>query len=347
MKMLAAVFEGIENIKVREVDVPKCERDGMLVKVISCGICGGDIRNYHTGLRDGVKEQVMGHEIAGIVTEIGSDVTAYQVDDRIAIAPDVSCGECYYCRRGLVNLCVRHRMLGTHWPGGFAQYVYLNHEILQRGFVYKLPDDLDFDAAAMAEPAASVVACQERFGIGLGDTVVIIGDGPIGCLHVEIARARGATKIILVGLAKLSTVPQFEPDHIIDAGNCDPVAVVRELTDGLGADFVICANPVAKTQEQAVEMSRKRGTVILFGGVSKQNPLTTLNSNLIHYNEIIVAGTFSYPAKGLEDAVRMIASGKISPEKYVTSEVNLHNIPEGIAFSEAGKALKVVVKPWQ
>jgi L-iditol 2-dehydrogenase len=345
--MKAAVFEGIENIVVREIPIPVCEEDGMLVKVDSCGICGGDIRNYHTGLRAGVERQVMGHEIAGVVEEVGSKVTRFKVGDKVAMAPDVSCGECYYCKRGLVNLCVDHKMLGTHWAGGFAQYVYLPSVVINRGFVEPMPEGLSFEEAAMGEPASSVIACQEYNNVSLGDTVVVIGDGPIGCIHIEVARARGASKIIMVGLTRLESIPQFKPDHIINSATQNPVEEVLKITGGLGADIVICAAPVTAIQEQAVEMVRKRGKVIFFGGVNKNNPMTSLNSNLIHYNELSVVGAFSYPATGLQKSLKFIHEGKISAKKYVTKTVKLGEIPQGISCAEQGKALKVVIKPWE
>lgn len=345
--MKAAVFEGIEKMTVREVPVPQCEDGGMLVRVETCCICGGDIRNFHTGLRYGMEKQVMGHEIAGVVEETGKSVTRFKPGDRVAIAPDVSCGQCYYCKRGLVNLCTDHKMLGTNWPGGFAQYIYLPPVVMSRGFVERVPETIDFDEAAMAEPASSVIACQEYNNVSPGDTVVIIGDGPIGCMHIEVARARGASRIIMVGLTRLDSVPMFKPDHIINSAEQDPVKEVLTITEGLGADIVICAAPVTSIQEQGVEMVRKRGKVVLFGGVNKNNPMTTLNSNLIHYNEITVVGAFSYPSTGLLKAVNMIAEGRISAKKYVTKTVKLDEIPEGIAYAEQGKALRVAVKPWE
>jgi L-iditol 2-dehydrogenase len=344
--MKAAVFEGIENIVVKEVLIPACEDDGILVKVKACGICGGDIRNYRIGLRHGVEKQIMGHEIAGVVEEVGNRVKKFKKGDRVAIAPDVSCGECYYCKRGLVNLCVDHRMVGTHWPGGFAQYVYLPAVVLNRGFVEHMPENLSFDEAAMAEPSSSVIACQEYNNIGLGDTVVIFGDGPIGCVHIEIARARGASKIIIIGRRKLDLAAQFNPDHMVNSDICDPVKEVLALTKGLGADAVIIANPVASTQQQGIEMVRKRGKVILFGGVSRNNPMTSLNSNLIHYNELSVVGAFSYPSTGLQTSLKLISEGKICAKKYVTKTVKLEEVPEGMDYGKQGKALKVVVKPW-
>ncbi|MBC7958335.1 MAG: alcohol dehydrogenase catalytic domain-containing protein [Vallitaleaceae bacterium] len=344
--MKAAVFNGVENMQVKEVPKPICEKDGILIKVEACSICGGDIRNFHNGLRHGIESQIMGHEIGGIIEEIGDEVGFFKKGDRVALAPDVSCGQCVYCKRGLVNLCNDHKMLGTHWAGGFAQYVYLPKQVWTRGFIEKIPDTMSYDQAALAEPASSVIACQEYNNVKVGDVVVIIGDGPIGCLHIEVARARGASKIVMVGLDKLHLVPPFKPDHTIHAINQDPVKEVLELTDGIGADIVICANPVTKTQQQAVEMVRKRGRVVLFGGAPKNNAMTTLDSNRIHYNEITVVGAFSYPSNGLEQAIKYISEGLIHTELYIHNLLPLEHIVEGIAFAETGKGLKVIMKPW-
>jgi L-iditol 2-dehydrogenase len=150
----------------------------------------------------------------------------------------------------------------------------------------------------------------------------------------------------MVGLMRLDSVPQFKPDYIINAATQDPVAEVRKITGGLGADIAICANPVAKTQAGAVEMVRKRGRVVFFGGVNKKDPMTTLNSNTIHYNELTIVGAFSYPSTGLAKALQAINEGRIAADKYVTEKVTLDRIPEGIKLAEQGKALKVVVRPW-
>lgn len=345
--MKAAIFEAIENIRVTEVANPVCDPEGVIVNVKGCGLCGGDIRNYHVGLKGGVTHQIMGHEIAGVVEEAGPQVTRFKVGDPVAIAPDVSCGYCFYCKRGFVNLCVNHRMIGTHWPGGFAQFIHLPGDVLAHGMVHPIPAGLSFEAATLAEPASSVLAAQSNANVGLGDTVLIIGDGPIGCLHIEVARARGASKIIMVGLTRLQMAAAFAPDYLIDAAAQEPVAEVLKITDGLGADVAIIANPVAKTQEQGIEAVRKRGKVVLFGGVPKTNPMTTLNSNLIHYNELTIIGAFSYPAYINEMALRVIRDGQINAGKYISKIVALENlVTEGINAAEAGKVLKVVINPW-
>ena len=345
-KMKAAVFEEIEKIVVKEVNIPQCEDDGILVKVEACGICGSDVRNYHSGLKIDVKEQIMGHEIAGVIEEVGEKIKKFKIGDKVAIAPNVSCGECYYCKRGLHNLCLNHRLIGTHWPGGFAQFIYLPGEVINHGIIHHITEGLSFEEATISEPASSVVACQEYNIISLGDTVVIIGDGPIGCLHLEVARARGASKIIMVGLTRLDIVKKFHPDYLIDAGSQDPVKKVLKITNGLGADFAIIANPVAKTQEQGVEMVRKRGRIIIFGGLPKDKPITTLNSNLIHYNELTVVGTFSYPVYAHEKALNLIALKKINAKSYIDKIVPLEEIEEGIKYAKQGKVLKIIVNPW-
>jgi L-iditol 2-dehydrogenase len=343
----AAVFEGIERIVVRDLPDPKAGRGDVVVKVEACGLCGSDIRNYHGGLRSGVTAQVMGHEIAGTVVEAGSVVERFMVGDRVAVAPDVSCGSCFYCRRGWVNLCIDHRMIGTHWPGGFAEYLHLPQVVLAHGMVHHMPEGLSFDHAALSEPASSVLAAQENAGVGLGDTVLVIGDGPIGCLHLEVAHARGAATVIMVGLTRLEQARPFGPDHLIDAARQDPVAEVKRITRGLGADVAIVATPVAKTQAQAVEAVRKRGKVVLFGGLPKDDPSTTLNGNLVHYGEISVVGAFSYPAWMHQRALEVIASGRIDASKYFNLTVGLDGIVEGIRAAESGRALKVLVKPWK
>jgi L-iditol 2-dehydrogenase len=237
-------------------------------------------------------------------------------------------------------------MIGTHWPGGFAQLLGLPREVLEHGTIHPTPDGLSSAAASLSEPASSVLYAQLNAGVGLGDTVMIIGDGPIGCMHTEVARARGASKIILVGLSRLAIAARFHPDHLIDASTSDPVEEVRRLTDGLGADIAIVATPVAQTQAQGVEAVRKRGRVVLFGGLPRGSPMAQLNTNLIHYNEITVVGAFSYPTYMHEVALRTIMEGKIDAERYISRILPLERLVEGIRSAESGEALKIVIDPW-
>jgi L-iditol 2-dehydrogenase len=217
--------------------------------------------------------------------------------------------------------------------------------VLKCGIVDIIPDGVGFDEATLAEPLSSVINSQQEAGTGLGETVLIFGDGPIGCMHLEIARSRGAHKIIMVGLKKLELAEVFNPDFLLDASKTDPVPSILKITDDAGADIAICANPVSSTQQQALECVKKRGKVILFGGLPSNDPYTSLNSNTIHYNEITLKGAFSSPAYMNRVALDVIKHRKITPEKYLTKNVNIDYIVEGLRAAEKGEALKVIVKP--
>lgn len=346
--MKAAVFKDIEQIVLEERPIPECPEDGLLVKVHACGICGSDVRNYHNGLKDGIRNQIMGHEVSGEVVEVGASVTRFAVGDRVALAPDVSCGHCWYCKRGLVNLCDDHRMLGTHFPGGYAQYIALPADVLNHGFVEPIPAGMSYEEAAFAETCAAVLACQNRNNVSIGQTVVIIGDGPVGCIHREVAKARGAKKVIMIGRDKLALAASFAPEVLLDGTRPmeELVETVLAETDGIGADIVICAVPTVAVQEEALEMVRKQGTVVIYGGAPKTRQITSLNSNRIHYGQITVTGAFSYPATGLSDALSALSARQIHAEKYLGAKVSLANVPEGMDMVSTGQALKVMIDPW-
>jgi L-iditol 2-dehydrogenase len=343
--MRAAVFERPGEMPVKDVPLHPCGPGDLIIKVYACGICGGDIRNFSTGLRYGIVSQVMGHEFTGTVVEVGAEVSCFKVGDRVALAPDVSCGSCWYCRQGLVNLCEHHRMIGTHWPGGFAEFVHLPAEILAHGFVHHLPESVSLTDGCLSEPASSVIAAQERIGLGKNSSILILGDGPIGCLHIEVARANGATQVFISGRSRLAVAEQFGPDMMLNYEKDDVVSAVRDMTEGRGVDFAICANASVESQQIAVEAVRKRGKVVLFGGVPKNDPMTSLNSNMIHYNEIEIIGTFSYLQRHHLASLEAIRKGTIHPNAYFTKTVGLEDIMDGFAAAKNREALKVLVKP--
>ena len=344
--MRAAFFDGPGMLTLREVDQPACDSDGIVVRVKACGICGSDVRNFRVGLRGGPAGQIIGHEIAGIVEKAGSNCTLFAEGERVAVAPDVSCGRCHYCRTGLVNLCTDHRMVGTHWPGGFAQFLSLPGVVLSHGMVHRIPSGVSFRDAALAEPLSSVLAAHETAGTGAGQAVVVFGSGAVGCMHVQIARARGAAPVILVGRRRLSLAAVFKPDVSVQAGDRDLVSAVREATGGLGADIAIIATPAAESQEQGIQAVRKRGTVILFGGLPRDAPWARIDVNRIHYDELRVIGSFSYPARMHAAALDAVRDARISPDLLVSGVVPLDGLVDAILASERGEVLKVIVDPW-
>lgn len=344
--MKSAWLTGSKQFVLRGDPEPIAPPGGLVVKVEACGVCGSDLRRWKEGPPPGVEGIVPGHEAAGTVVEIHEETTGFQAGDRLAIAPDVHCGCCYYCRRGLFNLCDDLKFVGItpRYPGAFAEKLVLTREILTNGIVHKIPGGMPAAIAALAEPCCSVLACHQQAGTSLHDTVVILGAGPIGCLHAAIARIRGARTIVSEpSLNRRRMCERFDPDAILNPLEEEIAVRVRELTGGLGADIAICANPIAETQSQAVHMVRKGGRVVLFGGLPKANPLTTLDSNRIHYGEITVAGSFSYHPSVHALALDLLNRNVIPADKIITHTFPLESIGDAFTTAASGDALKAIV----
>ncbi|HSK87695.1 MAG TPA: alcohol dehydrogenase catalytic domain-containing protein [Anaerolineales bacterium] len=347
MNMKAAYVTGPMRIELRESPLPQVSEDGVLVAVKACGVCGSDLRRWREGAHLESDPLIAGHEIAGKVMAVGRQVKEYCVGDRLAIAPDVHCGKCYYCQHGFHNLCNHLHLIGITpgYNGGFAEYIVLTAEVLSGGIVHPIPDGLSYPQAALAEPLSSVLAAHEEAGTTLGDVVVVMGAGPIGCLHITVAKARGAQVILSEPSAvRRQIAKRFEPELIIDPLTQDLLEEVRQITEGRGADIAICANPVAATHTQAVELVRKRGKVLLFGGLPKDSPMTTLDGNRIHYNEISVIGTFSYHPTYHALALETIEHGIVKSEDIITHTFSLDKIDEAFQTASSGEALKVMVQ---
>jgi len=346
--MKTAVLIAPQQFALREMPEPEAPPGGLVLQVAACGICGSDLRRWKEGPPAGTRGVVPGHEVAGTVVAVGKNTSRFAPGDRLAIAPDVHCGTCYYCQRGRFNLCDHLQFLGitAGFPGGFAEKMILTSKILTNGIVHPVPAELSLTHAALAEPCCSVLSAHNQAGTTLGDTVVIQGAGPIGCIHVAVAKSRGARVIISEpSQVRRELARSFQPDLIVDPVNENLNQSVRDFTNGIGADIVICANPVAATQAQAVEIVRKAGKVILFGGLPKANPMTTLDGNRIHYSEIQVIGSFSYHPTMHELALELLKRQVIQADLLITDSFNLDDIQKGYQRAASGSALKVIIKP--
>lgn len=346
--MKSACLIGPKTIELRDRPQPGALAGGLVLKVEACGICGSDLRRWIEGPPTGVPYIIQGHELAGTVVEVDPAAALFKVGDRVAVAPDIHCGTCWYCRRGKFNLCTDLRLLGITpgHDGGFAEYAVLNRDVLQNGIVHRMPESLSFAEGGLAETLSSILASHDHCGLSLGETVVVLGSGPIGCLHTVLAMARGARVIVAEpNPVRRRTAAKFSPDAIIDPTSQDVIAEVKRLTEGLGADVAICANPVASTQTQAVEMTRRGGRIVLFGGLPKASPMVSLNANLIHYGEQIVIGAFSYHPSYHADALRTLARKTVRAEDFITHSLPLSQIGEAFQVAASGEALKVMVVP--
>ncbi|HGJ66803.1 TPA: L-threonine 3-dehydrogenase, partial [bacterium] len=217
--MKAGVLEGIDKLVVKEVETPKISEDSLLLKVRSCAVCGSDIRIYHYGNPRVKYPQIVGHEIAGDVVEVGSKVKRFKVGDRVAIGADVPCGECSFCRDGIGNNCMINYAMGYQFQGGYAEYLLVDPLVINFGPIHKIPDNLSYDEATLAEPLACCINGLELSWVSLGDVVVIIGAGPVGCMLAELSKVMGAKKTIITQRSKtrLEMAKSFDIDVVISA----------------------------------------------------------------------------------------------------------------------------------
>lgn len=335
---------------LEEVPRPECPAGGLLLQVHACGLCGSDLRTLRSGHRKVVFPWIIGHEIGGVVAETGSRYEGrWRVGDRLSVAPLVYCGTCDFCQNGQYELCEGYREIAQAWPGGFAEYLAIPEEAIRRGTIQAAPEGLDLEQAAIAEPVSSCLHAQEEGRVGLGDTVVVIGTGPVGCIHIALARARGAKMVIAVDLSetRLAQAARFQPDHIVDARRGDLKDEIRKLTGGRGAEVIITANPAPEAQVQAVEIARKGGRILLFGGLPKTESCPRIDMNLVHYNALHLMGTTIFAPRHHRQALQLLADGRIDGNLLITHRGRLEDFPAIAAAALAGEVCKAVLHPCQ
>jgi L-iditol 2-dehydrogenase len=347
MGMKAAVYLDKDKMEVREMPIPAVDANSVLVKVRSCAICGSDIRIFHHGNSRVKPPQILGHESSGEVAEAGGNVSRFKPGDRVAIGADVPCGECACCEAGIGNNCRINYAMGYQFAGSFAEYVLLNKTVVNYGPVHTIPDAVTFDEAALAEPLACVLNAVELTNIRLGDTVVILGAGPIGCMIIPIAYMSGASKVIVVQRSRprMEAAKKFGADVYICSSEEDAVARVLEETDSLGADVIFTAIPNPQSHVDALNMARNRGRINLFGGLPAGSTVT-LDTNIIHYKELFVMGAHGSLPRHHRQALDLIAGRRPDIRPYISHHFRLDQIGDAFATAESHQGMRVVVHPW-
>jgi L-iditol 2-dehydrogenase len=346
--MKAAVLYGPADLRPAEVETPRIGADEVLVRVQACAICGTDMR-----IIDGTKSRgihfpsIIGHEIAGEIAEVGPEVKGYAIGERVAIAPVIPCLRCYYCKRALENTCADREAIGYEYDGGFAQYVRIPSKAMLAGSMHRIPAHLSFEEAALAEPLACCINGNEISGIRLGDTVLLVGAGPIGLMHLQLARAAGAGLVIVSELLphRREAALRFGADHAVDPAETDLGEFIRGKTEGLGVDHVVMAIGANKVVNSTLSLVRKGGTVNLFAGFPGKGE-ATIESNIIHYNELKLTGTSSSARRHYGKALGLIATGAVKVKELVTKEYPIEDVNEAMNTTRRGEGFKTIVKPW-
>ena len=348
--MLALRFYAPEDLRLEDVPEPTCGTDEVKIRVKNCSTCGTDVKIRKNGHQNLTPPRIIGHEIAGEVVEVGSGVAGdWKPGDRVQVIAAVPCGKCHECRKGWMAVCQNQTSVGYQYDGGFAEYMIVPREVLAVDGMNRIPDGVGFAEASAAEPFACAINAQEQLGIEPGDDVVIFGAGPIGCLHVRIARGvHGAGRIILVDInserLKMSA-DAVKPDVVINASEVNIVEEILKLTGGRGADVVITATPANVTQEQAVSMAARNGRISFFGGLPKTNPTITLDSNLVHYRQLHIHGANGSAPEHNRRALDYIASGEVPVADLITRRIRLRDVMDAFGIVERGEAIKVTVEP--
>ncbi len=346
--MKAAVLKGIENLEMKDISRPNPSAQEILIKVKACSICGTDIRVYHHGHKHMRFPRITGHELSGEIVEIGKRVEGRKLGEKVAIAPAIPCGRCHYCRRGMQSMCINLTAIGYHYDGGFAEFMVVPEDAVRNGCVNTIPSELSFEEAALAEPLACAINGQQLSQIDLGDTVVVVGAGPLGCIHLQLAKAKGAFKIILVELSRerIDFAKKFAfPDIVINPSSENAIQRIKEETEGRGADRIIVSCPSGKAQEESLSMVAPRGIINFFGGLPLDNPFIKFNSNLIHYGEFYVVGTHGSAPYHNELALSLISQEKVRIKELVTHRLPLERLEEGLALAESKKGMKILINP--
>lgn len=345
--MKAIVYGGPGRFDLRDVPEPRLEPGGLLARVECCGICGTDYKLYFTENPRFPPGSILGHEFVARVEQVSPGAAGFRVGDRVTMATTVPCGACELCRRGLANLCSAARCVGAAYQGAFAELIPIAAHAVRMGNVLKVPEGLASRAAALAEPLSCVVNAQEIARVREGLSVVVVGAGPLGCLHMQVARARGAAKVIAVqrSKARCELAAGFGVDAVICSGEEeDVVSRVKALTGGRGADCVLVCAPDRAAQEQSVLLAAKGGVVSLFASLPKGASDITLDSRVIHYGQVSVVGCSDSTAAQGREALRLLECGAVDAAKVITHEVPLERIVEGIELVRQRVGLKVLVR---
>jgi L-iditol 2-dehydrogenase len=345
--MKAAVYYAPGDIRVEERPEPTPTTDNLIVQVRACAICGTDLKLATIGNPRCHPPRIIGHEMVGEIVHVGAEVRGYALGERITLATTVACGKCPYCARGLGNMCPNAKPISYDFDGAFAPLLAIPPMALAGGNVIKVPDAVPDDAATLSEPLSCAINAQELAGVKAGDRALIVGGGPLGALHAEVAKALGAADVMVVQRSepRLSLLRKLRDVRVIDGAAEDVAAIVKERTEGLGADVVIVCAPSREAQEQAIGQARKGGAISLFASLPKGASDITLDSRIIHYGELRVVGASDSRPEHVTRAVQMMAAGKIDWERLITHRLPLAEIHAGLKLMQEKQSLKVLIYP--
>lgn len=347
--MLAAVYHGPHDLRLEERPVPEISRDEALLKIIDSGICATDLRiisGAHRKCPPGTV-RIPGHEVVGDIVQVGANVKGLAVGQRVFVAPNIGCGHCRQCVSGDNNRCVKYDAFGITMDGAFAEYMRIPAPAILQGNLIPVDSDTDPAAAALLEPFACVLRGQDAVDVRPNDVVLVMGDGPIGIMHVMLARLRGASRVIVSGHQpeRLARAATAGADAAVNSLQEDLAEVVSEESRGQGADVIIVATPAHTAQQEALQLAAIGGRINFFGGLPKDDSAIRFDSNLVHYRELRVTGTTACSTSDCWRAAAIVDSGRIDLASVVSDRFPLSRALEAFALAETQRSLKIILEP--
>ena len=345
--MLAATYTQGGAFAVEPIAEPEIEADEILLRVKAASICGTDtkiIRSGHRKLAHG-QRIVLGHEFVGTIERLGARVDGYRAGQRVGVVPNAGCGRCVACIRGQANYCPAYTAFGIDRDGGHAPLVRLPGRFIAQGNVIPLPDEVSDADASLLEPLSCVVNAVRSVRVGLGDTVVVYGAGPIGLLHVMLCRLAGAARIVVIDpiADRLDAALAAGCDAALDPREVDVATRLRHDTGGCGADVVITACPVREVQAQAVAVLAPFGRLCLFGGLPRDSGPVPLDTNAIHYGAFLVTGSTGGSADDYRVALWLVAGKRVELARIVSDVFPLSDLKAAYETALAGPKGKVLM----
>ena len=346
--MRAAVYRGVDDVRLEEVPVPEIGTGEMLVRVHTCGICGTDLKKISTGSHSAPR--IFGHETTGVVAKVGSGVREYAVGDRVMVFHHIPCRECYYCRHKTFAQCATYKKVGCTAGfepsgGGFSEYVRVMDWIVRKGTV-RIPDGVSFEQACFVEPVNTCIKGIKTLRLEPGETVLVIGQGPIGMILAMLAKRAGA-RVITSDLypARLTIAKSFGLNQIIDASQADAGQAVREMTEGRGADAVVLAVGGSGLIGPAMDATRPGGRVLLFAQTARGE--VTIDPAAVCVDEKMLLGSYSASVDLQEESVRFVMNREMDLERLISHRFPLERSVEALKLAAHPQpdSMKIVIQP--
>ena len=345
VKMKAIQLIGKEQIRLTEVPVPAIGDGEALLRVRAASICGTDVRMFKNGYKNVSPENplIIGHEFAGDIVAVGKNVKGVTVGQKVALAPNMGCGKCDHCVRGETHLCEQMTAFGINIDGGFAEYVRIPENAIIQGNIAPLAEDISYQEAALVEPLSCVYNGQKLLGMRPGDDVLVIGMGPIGIMHIMVAKVFGAGRIFVNDLSRerVDKAVELFPDVNPIYGD---VKEGFEKYGVKGVDVCVIAAPAAVAQSQSLEYMNMNGRLLFFGGLPESKQVVPINSNLIHYKQLRIQGCTKQSVGDYRLCAKLVNDKRIPLGLIMSDGYPIEKFEKALANAAAAKGLKHVIE---